>query len=176
MTDLIDVRARVITQERLKELLDYDPETGWFRWKVSRRGSVRAGKIAGCIARHGYWFIGIDGRSYLASRLAWLWMTGEFPERLIDHIDGDGTHNAWRNLRAATPSQNIANSRCRNAIGLKGVYHDSRGDSQRYYSKITVDWRSIHLGSFNTPEEAHNAYMEAARKYFGEFANDGTSK
>src|SRR5262245_26632184 len=88
-----------ITAERLREVLSYDLETGWFRWRVSPKHSgIRIGRIAGqCDC--GYWRIEIDGKAYLAHRLAWLYVTGKFPDQQIDHVNGDGTYNAWCNLR-----------------------------------------------------------------------------
>jgi hypothetical protein len=162
-----------ITAERLRELLDYDPDTGWFRWRVSSQ-RVRVGQIAGNYARRGYWDIMVDGRSYRAHRLAWLYMTGKFPDRELDHIDGDGTNNRFSNLREATRSQNMANSRRRSdsKCDFKGVY---QRDSS-CFAHITTNGRQIHLGRFNTPEEAHAAYMAAARLHHGEFANDGGTR
>jgi hypothetical protein len=97
-------------------------------------------------------------------------MTGKFPEQEIDHIDGDGTNNRWENLREATRAQNNANCRGYNKCGIKGVYQ--RGPS--WIAQISPNGgRSIHLGCFRTPEEAHAAYLAAAHKYFGEFANGG---
>jgi hypothetical protein len=159
-----------ITAERLREVLDYDPLTGRFTWRVTSR-RTRAGQIAGRY-NQGYWKIGIDGKLYLAHRLAWLYMTGEFPTLNIDHIDRDGTNNRWSNLREATQAQNLANSRryCNNKGGFKGVLQ--RGPS--WLAQIQPNGRPIHLGMFPTPEAAHAAYMAAARKYFGEFANGGS--
>jgi hypothetical protein len=115
--------------------------------------------------------IWIDGKRYYAHRLAWLYMTGKFPDQQIDHIDQDGTHNIWRNLREATNTQNAANSRRRNnASGFKGVFWQR---SRRWRASIMVNSRRIHLGYFNTPEEAYAVYLAAAQKYFGEFANGG---
>jgi hypothetical protein len=161
-----------ITAERLRELLDYDAATGWFRWRVQVSSNVRVGGIAGNYAA-GYWQIKIDRRNYRAHRLAWLFMTGKFPDHEIDHIDGDGTHNAWPNLREATHAQNMANYRRRkkNASGFKGVYQ--QGSSSSWFAHIWDGERLVHLGSFPTREEAHAAYLAAARSYHGEFANGG---
>jgi hypothetical protein len=98
-------------------------------------------------------------------------MTGRFPDLEIDHIDQDGTHNRWTNLREATSAQNSANSRRlrNNKCGFKGV--SQHGKSWR--ADIKPNGHHIYLGTFPTREAAHAAYLEAARKYFGEFANGG---
>lgn len=98
-----------ITAARVREILSYDPETGVFHWRV-KRGTKNAGDIAGCHdACLGYWRITIDDRVLYAHRLAWLWMTGEHPAVLIDHIDGDRTNNRWANLRDSDHGQNRRN-------------------------------------------------------------------
>src|SRR5260370_40019772 len=95
-----------LTQERLHSLLDYDPDSGVFRWKCScdhgRRGRRSAGDVAGGWAggrNSAYWMIGIDYRRYLAHRLAWFYVHGEWPPHQIDHIDLDKTNNTLVNLR-----------------------------------------------------------------------------
>lgn len=110
-----------ITATRLRELLHYDPETGLFTWKVARQGT-RAGAFAGAL-NHGYLRITIDWRHYPAHRLAWLYMTGEWPADLIDHINLVSDDNRFVNLRQATRAQNMHNSaRPRtNTSGVKGV-------------------------------------------------------
>src|SRR5262249_32141337 len=112
----------MITQERLKEVLFYSPKTGTFIWRVTLNPRGKAGSVAGC-KDGAYWAIRIDRTLYDAHRLAWLYMTGEWPEG-IDHRDKDGINNRWKNLREADQSQNGANSRLRvnSATGYKGVY------------------------------------------------------
>jgi hypothetical protein len=98
-------------------------------------------------------------------------MTGEFPDQEIDHIDGDGTHNAWANLREATHIQNQANTRRHrnNTSSFKGI---SRSGPSGWRAIIKPNGHQIYLGSFPTPEAAHAAYMAAAQKHWGEFARD----
>jgi hypothetical protein len=169
--------AAAALQARVRELLDYDPETGIFLWKVDRtngRGHVfrAAGSEAGYIAAlnktNYYRQIMIDGRTYRAHRLAWLYMTGSWPANGIDHADGDGTNNSWCNLREATRSENGGNSRRRsdNVSGAKGV----RLDRGKWVAQITVAGKICRLGTFNTLEAAAAAYEAAAIERFGEFA------
>lgn len=155
-----------LTAERLREMLDYDPETGVFRWRLSR-GRARAGAVAGLVNRLGYVQIRIDRVCYLAHRLAWLWMTAAWPVAEIDHRDLRRANNSWLNLRAADPAQQRQNApRPRsNSSGYKGV----RVDRARFRAQIGYGYRMIGLGSFATAEEAHRAYCAAAAKLYGEF-------
>jgi hypothetical protein len=162
-----------LTQARLRELLTYDPATGIFTRCVGR-GGVRAGSVAGCVWEKGangpYLRISIDGRQYSAHRLAFLWITGEFPPDDVDHIDGDGLNNRLGNLRAATRTQNLANRRRHknNTSGFKGVSFHKR--ERRFRAKIQVGGKTQNLGSFDTAESAHAAYCAAAEKTHGAFA------
>jgi HNH endonuclease/AP2 domain len=165
------VKKSELTQERLKELLHYDPETGVFRWLQPPSYVVKRGDVAGSLNKTtGYRLIHIGGRNYKAHRLAWLYMTGAWCRPMIDHRDCDRTNNRWKNLRCATFSANAANrGRPRNnASGFKGVHR--RRDSGKWRAQIWKDGRAIYLGQFRTPEEAHAAYVAKARELFGEFA------
>jgi hypothetical protein len=157
-----------VTRARLRELLHYDPETGEFRWLKSVKRSLQSGDIAGTIDSQGYRRIIINGRIYRAHHLAWLYMRGNWCSLVIDHRDGDPANNRWANLRSATRSQNSANRRLHrnNVCGLKGVSPYGR----RWCATICKNGRIHHLGIFLTPQAAHAAYVEAARKLFGEFA------
>lgn len=162
----------MITQERLKELLEYSPDTGLFFWLVDR-GGKKAGDIAGCRKRT-YIVISLDDRVYRAHHLAWLYMTGEWPKPFVDHRDLNKHNNIWANLRIATKSQNMANvGRIKsNVSGLKGVsaYRAGERCGKPWQACIGVNGKSKHLGHFATKEEAHAAYVVAAEKLFGEFA------
>lgn len=157
-----------LTQERLKELLHYDPDTGIFCWRVTNSNRAVAGTECRSLNGKGYVQIGVDGRRYEAQRLVWLYMTGEWPPHMVDHADMDPTNNRWANLRSATYAENMANSRAlrTNSLGVKCV----RKRSGRFQSHITIDGKQRFLGSFATVDEASAAYEAAAQKAFGEFA------
>lgn len=153
----------------LRTLLDYEPETGAFNWRVSR-GTARAGDVAGNVRADGYIAIKIFGRLYSAHRLAWLWMTGAWPPFEIDHRDTDGTNNRWSNLRPATHLQNMRNKKKprHNTSGLKGVSYCRK---RRFFTaQIQIEGRQVHLGTFKTAELAHEAYRSASERLHGEFA------
>lgn len=162
----------MLTQERLKEVLAYDPETGLFTWLVSR-GRVRAGDIAGCINPDGYRIVKIDGISHLAARLACFYMTGCWPLIEMDHIDRDEANDRWGNLRQATRVQNLANRGAfsKNSLGLKGVTRLDRLVSKPFAARIQIDGQVMHLGYFESAGLAGAAYMRALVARFGEFAN-----
>jgi hypothetical protein len=149
-----------LTQERLKELLHYDPETGDFIWHPQPAGTIVM------VRGESRWRVAVDRKIYFCSRLAWLYMTGQWPDGMVDHIDNDSLNDSWENLRLATNSQNQANSKVRSKSGLKGVYSAGR----RFQSHITVNGVHHYLGIFDTPEEAAEAYKRAATEFFGEFA------
>ena len=168
MTNRFRDKERGLTMTRLHERLHYDPDTGKFRWRVSVSANRKSGDEAGDQKKDsGYILIGIDGHRYRAHRLAWLYMTGEWPEDQIDHRDNVRHHNWWSNLRLADNQKNQANSRRpkNNTSGFKGVYL-YRG---RWRAKINPDRRQIHLGTFDDPSHAGAAYDRAAKQYFGEF-------
>lgn len=159
----------MLTQERLKEVLYYSPDTGMFHW-VTSRGRQAAGSVAGSIKGNGYIMISVDRKLYYAHRLAFLWMTGAWPAQLVDHADGVPTNNRWDNIREATHAQNIQH-RCRqsnNKSGLKGVdFHEQR---KKWRATIRVNGKQIYLGHYDTKEEAALAHDAGAREHHGEFA------
>jgi hypothetical protein len=160
----------MLTDSKLRSLLSYNPTTGVFTWLVDGRNQhQRAGAKAGCLAPDGRYKIGIEGKRYLGSRLAVLYMTGQWPPRLVDHINLDASDNRWCNLRDASSSENLHNMRAKNGrVGLKGVVFDPY--TGRYRARIKVHYKNLHLGRFDTAEEAHAAYVAAAKMYYGEFA------
>lgn len=161
----------MLTQERLKELLDYDPETGVFTWRGNKTGAQ--GRRTAGSASGNYYRITVDGKSYRAHWLAWLWMKGEFPKPFMDHVDGNKQNNKWSNLRLATKSQNMANrgAQKNTTSGLKGVwpYHAGASYGKPWQAGIAHEGKKYHLGHFETAQEAHEAYKAAAQKLFGEF-------
>ena len=158
----------MVTVERLKEVLSYNPETGEFRWSPVPRKGVRSGQPAGNITTDGNGLrIRIDRIAYKAHRLAWLYVHGRWPSIQIDHINGNPYDNRLVNLREATPSQNQGNQRKRvdSTSGRKGVARSS-AKQERW----RAHFRGRYLGSFETKEDAHAAYQRAAAEHFGEFA------
>ena len=150
-----------ITQERLKELLHYDPETGVFTYLVSRRGSVKVGNRAG-YKSNGYLRIKIDGKAYLIHRLAWLYVYGDLPPMDIDHINGSRDDNRLINLRCATRSENIQNlrkHRSDNLLNKLGVSASGR----MFKATIMLNGVKHYLGLYPTIEDAHNVYLAFKR-------------
>lgn len=154
-----------LTAERLREVLDYNPETGLFVWRIRTSSRAGAGDIAGFDDGKGYTAIRIDGTQVFAHRLAWFWVHGAWPAGVIDHIDGVTTHNAIRNLRDvnhATNMQNLKSAKCDNSTsGMLGVV-PSRG---RWAAQIRAGGKKHHLGVYLTPEDAHHAYLVAKRLF-----------
>jgi hypothetical protein len=159
-----------ITAEKLREILDYDPETGVFTWRVTLSIRAPSGSTAGTCCNDGRVNITICGRRYKAHRLAWLYVHGEWPPELIDHIDGNPSNNRIANLRPATCRQNGANAKrsVSNTSGFKGVCWD--GVNRRWRAHITLNGKTKCLGRFDKIEDASAAYRKAAERCFGEFA------
>lgn len=160
----------------LRMLLIYDPVAGTFIW-LPRLNDIQfsqefAYEAAGKIDSHGYLQIRIHGQAILAHRIAWAMMTGRWPKEHLDHANGKPLDNRWINLRTATRSQNRANSRKRkdNKSGYQGAYLTSGG---KYEAIISVNKKTIRLGTFKTAKEAGAAYQTALKKHFGEYAYGG---
>lgn len=161
--------AVTLTAQRLREVLDYNPGTGIFVWRVRPADCVHIGDVAGGPNERGYWRIRVDGRRYRASRLAWLYMTGAWPRAGIDHWDRVPGNNAWINLREANQVQNGANRGLakNNTSGMKGVH---RYNENKWIVKFRAKGVYHYLGIFECAGAAQAAYALAAAKQSGEFA------
>lgn len=150
-----------VSHDRLKSVLSYNKKTGAFRWKKKTCFKVVVGKIAGSPHCEGYWSIGLDGNVYLAHRLAWFYVTGEWPVE-VDHKNGKRSDNRWCNLRDTVRTNNNYNSKIpkNNSSGFKGV----RRVGRRFRAGVVHNGKNIHLGYFDTPEEAHRAYISGVER------------
>ncbi len=173
----------MISAAYLRKRIDYDPETGVFIWRAREGNSIGdrrwnpkwAGMQAGSLMRANgkpYMQIIVDKQHYLAHRLAWLHVHGEWPPEFIDHINGDTLDNRIANLRCATAGENSCNQKLRsnNTSGFKGV--SVRPDG-KWFASIRRHSKTVYLGLHPTAEAAHQAYVEAAHRLHGEFANAG---
>ncbi len=150
----------MITQQRLRELLDYNPDTGIFTWKKGLKGTAQGG-TAGYMRYDGYIKISIDGQPYLAHRLAWVYVFGSNPIKMLDHIDRNPSNNSIGNLRLATPALNNANTEIKNKYGYRGIGINRRGG---WIASISIKGKVIKLGNFSTKEAAAKAYQDALNK------------
>ena len=161
-------------QDYLKSKLLYSPNKGVFYWIDPPSGHAQLlGEEAGTLARHGgkyYHVIKIDGIRYKRSRLAVLYMEGKMPPSCVDHISGDSTDDRWVNIRHATVTQNAWNHKGRKKKHCHLPMGVRMNPSGSYSARITVHKEQISLGAFATSHDAHKAYQEARRKYYGEFA------
>lgn len=156
-----------ITAKQLRALVSYDPDTGEFRWLVTR-GKARAGAIAGTIGHYGYRIIRIAARDYRAARLAWLYQTGEWPADQADHRNLHRADDRWGNLRNATATQQLANTgRRRGSRWARGV---SLKAGRYWIARINIAGCEHYLGCFPTHDQAASAYDGAAQEHFGQFA------
>lgn len=159
-----------LSHERFSDVLECDAALGLLTWKVGRR----KGLYAGTHKADGYVIVRVDGVNYRAHRLIWFYHHKVWPLGDIDHINGDRGDNRLANLREASRSQNIANSKLRitNTSGFKGVHWCKVKEkwASRIGFTIGTKRKNKHLGYFENREEAHKAYIVAAKNEFGEFA------
>jgi hypothetical protein len=152
--------------DRLKEVLHYDPSTGVFTWATNMGGRGKVGAVAGWSHQDGYMEIGVFGRKVRAHRLAWLFVFGRWPICQIDHINGDRADNRIENLREVTDKENRQNLRTamvtNKTTGLLGSAPTANG--KRWMAKISLHRKQIYLGTFDSPELAHQAYLDAKRR------------
>ncbi len=161
---------KIVSASVVREMFDYNPETGVLTWRV-KRNRMKPGDIAGCLHHQGYIVVTIDGRQYQGHRVAWAHYYGEWPKGGLDHRDTVRRHNWIKNLRRAT---NVEQNRNRtlspkNKAGLKGVSTETVSGYVYYRATIYDQGNKINLGNFKTPQEAHAAYCGEAQRRFGEF-------
>lgn len=159
----------ILTAARVREALDYQPQTGAFYRKMRTAQAHQVGDRADFPAfgsLKGYMTVALDGRKWLAHRLAWLHVYGDWPVGPIDHLNRDSSDNRIENLRIATAQENAQNKRRArkdSQSGLMGAVWLAA--NKKFRARIQVDGKSIHVGMFATAEEAHAAYLAAKQKY-----------
>lgn len=147
----------------LRERVCYDPLTGLMTWRKSNGSRAVVGGLIGTNSSKGYLTCELDHKHFKIHRLAWLYMTGQWPNGQIDHIDGDKKNNRIANLREASNGlnkQNMRRPRRDNKTGFLGVSQDGG----RFRAEIGVEGANVYLGMFATPQAAHAAYIEAKRR------------
>lgn len=159
-------KPHTLTAEALRALLRYDADTGKFIRiaKPSAYSATVIGAEAGTQRKDGYRMITLGGVTYMAHRLAFLYMTGDWPTQQVDHVNGVKNDNRWGNLRDVPASVNKQNMRApkrTNTTGVLGVTHSKRG---RYQATIAINGRNKNLGIFDDTDQAHAAYLMAKRK------------
>lgn len=162
-------KENALNYELLITLLRYEPSTGIFTWinKIGRR--INIGDVAGSIDSRGRRIIVIFKKHYLAARLAWLYMTKDWPTTEVDHENRVCNDDKWKNLRLASRSQNTANKHYKRKTKL-GLPQGVRKRGNRYSAECMVNKIPYKLGTFDTPSEAHNAYVQFSIKMNKEFS------
>lgn len=161
--------TEILSADRLREVIDYDHNTGVFirKTRLAQRHQVgdRADVEVAAIQLRGYRRVSLFGQRFLAHRLAWFYVHGKWPEKHIDHINGIRGDNRIENLREADDRLNLENLRkakSTNKSGFLGVHlHKQTG---RWRARIEVRGKFVHLGLFDTPDEAHGVYLKAKRE------------
>lgn len=157
----------LLTQAELQEWLHYSPETGLFTWIKKPNQKVVVGRVAGKTNARGVVCIRLKTVSMLAHRMVWLYVHGHWPKCEIDHIDGDPNNNRLSNLRDVSHTvnaQNVRRVRASRTNGLpQGVTITTRNKTNRFVAQLGVEYATLHLGYFPTPEAAHQAYLDAKR-------------
>jgi hypothetical protein len=152
----------MITQNRLRELAHYCPETGQFT-HLQSKGRKKAGMPAGSLRRDGYVYVMFDGFRGMAHQFAFLYVTGEWPTQEIDHMDGNKANNAFANLRQVSRRTNTENKRTARRTNTTGLLGVSR-KGNRFIASIMHGGKRFYLGVFETAEEAHQIYLLEKRK------------
>lgn len=159
-----------LTQEKLKQLIHYDPDTGTITANMPRHG-INSGDELGYVANTGYRVVCLGSKRFLAHRLAWFYMNGYFPEQ-IDHINHIRTDNRWVNLREVSDATNKLNTGLSKNSKTKFNGVSFIRTLNKYRAYIMIDRKHIHLGVYKTLEEAIQARQEANVKY-GFHSNHG---
>ena len=162
-------KDEMITQQELKNVLHYDQDTGIFRrLKVSSRKD-KLNEIVGCDIGRGYLQTRINYKKYFLHRLAWLYVYGEYPNKFIDHINGNPSDNRICNLRQANSFENNQNAKISklNTSGIKGVTWSKY--NKKWEVKCRVMGKRYFLGLFEDINAAAETYKRFAEKYHGEF-------
>jgi len=156
-------------QATLKKHMHYDEITGIFTWIKSTSNKIRPGVVAGSQRKDGYIEIRLNGELMLAHRMVWLYLNGEMPSLKTDHINGIRNDNRLCNLRLATDTENATNvkTHCDNRSGLKGVSYDKRFG--KYIARIFHKGKAHWLGHFDSPQDAHAAYVKASAELHRDF-------
>jgi hypothetical protein len=155
-----------LTHDRLKALVDYNPDTGIFTRLIATSPNTKVGEKVGTRHRTGYEYAMLDYETFATHRLAWFYVYGVMPTYDIDHINGDKTNNRISNLRDVkfkTNMQNEVKARKTNKSGYLGVHW--RKERCKWVAQLMVNGKHKRFGSFDTPEQAYKAYLEAKRKY-----------
>lgn len=160
----------VLTPEHVRELLDYDPETGFLTWRIERPRGVKVGSRAGSLDSEGYRIVTVDGWPRKSHQLIWLHVHGFKPEQPIDHINGEKDDNRLSNLRLCSTAENRRNSATMRVRKAKSKWKGVTIKDGKWTARICSDGRRYELGSFSDEREAAEAYMFAALELHGEFA------
>lgn len=155
--------TQILTQSRLHELLDYDPKTGVFTWRIRRNQLATKGSQSGTPDSHGHIQICVDGALYLAHRLVWMHLYGLWPNLDVDHINGIKSDNRIENLRDINTAMNCQNelkARSNSQTKLLGTHRVRYG----FIAQIHANGKKQHIGLFKTAEEAHAAYIKVKRE------------
>lgn len=161
----------MLTQDFLKSILFYDPESGEFTWIAKLGYKTKIGSIAGTTHQKNepYVSIRINGKAYRAHRLAWFYMTGEWPKKFIDHKNGMVNDNRWQNIRQANESQNNCNRRnnIHNTSGHRNVIWIKK--DKTWEVVITVKGKKQRFGRFKNLDDAATVACKLREKLHGEF-------
>ena len=162
----------MITQAELRHALYYDKIGGRFFWRNPPQYSrFLPWKRAGVVGADGYEKIQIKGKTYRSNRLAWMYMTGQWPSECTDHIDGCRTNNAWWNLREASIAENKRNCRPPRPVNRLPMGVGYSGPTRvSFRARLKIGGRQINLGTYPTAEEAAEVYKLASELVHGEFA------